>query len=287
MKKLLNTIITLTLINPLNWAHAEPYVSASLGWGFDQKLKSISGDENLNYPDPIQNGPLLFSNAKYSNINLKDALQGGVKAGYFFEFASNLGVELEANYFQPNMKAQNVTISGKNSFIGIGDLVASDIQSQPGCPGLGAATCDITARSPNAITERQLSAKVKLLQFNLNALYRYQELENFTPYIGGGPSINIIRITGTGESGHFVDPVDLAGYEVVTATEAPRVHDTSVNVGLNFKVGAEYKLDQDWGVGAEYHYNWIPIDISKFRSANNLNADLEMQSVNFVLTRHF
>ena len=55
---------------------------------------------------------------------------------------------------------------------------------------------------------RLLPAKVKLLQFNLNALYRYQGFKEFTPYIGGGPSINIIRITGTGESGHFVDPPD-------------------------------------------------------------------------------
>ena len=266
MKKLLNSLFILPLITVSGLVNAEPYVSASLGWGFDQKLKSITGDENLNYPGPINRlDGSFFPNTKYSNIKLKDVLQGGVKAGYFFEFASNLGVELEANYFQPNMKAQNVTITGNNyipgvGFVGIGEAVAADIGTQPQCPDvLPHATCYVSPRNSNAITEHQLSAKVKVLQFNLNALYRYQELENLTPYIGGGPSINIIRITGTGESGHFIDPVDVTGYEVVPAASAPRVHDTSVNLGLNFKVGAEYKLDQDWGLGAEYHYNWIQI----------------------------
>jgi opacity protein-like surface antigen len=103
------------------------------------------------------------------------------------------------------------------------------------------------------------------------------------PYIGGGPSLNVIKISGTGESGHFVDPV--CGDACVS--NAGNIHDTSVNIGANFKIGAEYKIDKAWGLGAEYHYNWVPIDISHFRSANNLNADLEMQSVNLVLTRHF
>jgi len=40
-------------------------------------------------------------------------------------------------------------------------------------------------------------------------------------------------------------------------------------------------------LGAEYHYNWVPIDISHFRSANNLSADMTMQSLSVVLTRHF
>ena len=288
MKKLLNTLLVFTFTAPLGLAFAEPYVSASLGWGFDQKLKSITGDENLNYPGPVQNGPLLYSDAKYSNIKLKDALQAGIKAGYFFEFASNLGVEVEASYFQPNMRGQDVSISATNYAGGIGDIVASGIQGSAGCPLVPvAAICGTSPRNANSITERQLPARVKALQINLNAIYRYQELKDFIPYIGGGPSINIIRITGTGESGNFIDPVDPYGSQIVSAADAPRVHDTSVNVGLNFKVGAEYKLDQDWGIGAEYHYNWIPVDVSKFRSANNLSADLEMQSVNFVLTRHF
>lgn len=221
-------------------------------------------------------------------MNLKDALQGGLKIGYFSEFSTSLGIELEANYFQPNMKGQNVTIHARNGLVGIGDAVAADIQRQCAANHSSNASCiGAEASNANTIIENQLSAKVKVLQFNLNAMYRYQEFKDFTPYIGGGPSFNIIKITGTGESGHFVDPVDYFGDEVALASDTPRVHDTSVNVGANFKVGAEYKLNEEWGVGAEYHYNWIPIDISKFRSANNLNADLEMQSLNFVLTKHF
>ena len=101
MKNFTKALTGLCLITYAGLTYAEPYVSASLGWGFDQKLKSITGDENLNYPDAINaaNGS-FFPNTKYSNINLKEALQGGVKAGYFFEFASNLWIPVDISKFR-------------------------------------------------------------------------------------------------------------------------------------------------------------------------------------------
>ena len=255
--KLLMTSLALMSMN----AFAEPYVAVSLGWTFNQKLSGIKGDENVNYPDAPDNSDpdtSLYTGTKYSDIKLKDVLQGGVKAGYYFESAPTFGIELEANYSQPNMKRQNVTISN-SKFNDVAWL------SQP--YGI----------------EDQLPAKVQLLQFNLNGLYRYQGFKDFTPYIGGGPSLNIIKITGTGYSGIFVDPA--IGDNGDPAS--PKINTTSANIGANFKLGAEYRFDKDWGLGAEYHFNWVPVDIKHFRSANNLSADLEMQSVSLVLTRHF
>lgn len=258
--------IVMTLLSAQ--AFAEPYVAASLGWTFNQKLSGIKGDENLNYPDPsggIFPEGALFTDTKYTNIKLKDVLQGGLKAGYYFNSAPSFGIELEGNYSKPKMKRQNVTITNP-------DFSYTDLES-------------------NYLTEDQLPAKVQLLQFNLNGLYRYQGFKDFTPYIGGGPSLNIIKITGTGYSGVIVAPfTDDSTCYSASNSDAPvcsNVRDTSVNIGANFKIGAEYHLDKDWGLGAEYHYNWVPVDIKHFRSANNLSADLEMQSVSLVLTRHF
>ncbi len=276
-KKIIVLIGFLPVLFSLN-ARAENYVGLGLGWTVNAKLKGIEGDENLNYPGPIDttNGT-YYPSSSYSNISLKDVLQGGIKLGHYFEQYPSFGIELETNYSQPNMKQQNVTISNPNanpiSGLQIGDAI-------------GAQT-DHNNTSPTSVTENQLSAKVKLLQFNLNALYRYREIPNFTPYIGAGPSLNIIRITGTGESGHFIDPTDTQGTQIVAAADAPSVSDTSVNWGINFKVGAEYKLNEEWGVAGEYHYNWSNVDISHFRSANNLKADLELQTFNVVLMRHF
>ena len=258
---------------------AEPYVGLSLGWTFDQKLTGIKGDENLAYGGPINpTDGSYYPGTHYSDIKLKDVLSGGIKAGYYFESVPNFGIELEANYSQPTIKQQNVTLTnasgtGPTAGMGIGDLIASQTLTAPS--------------NSNQATENQLPAKARLLQFNFNALYRYREFKDFTPYIGGGPSLNIIRITGTGESGHFVDPTDPSLIQVVPASSVSGVSDTSVNLGLNFKVGGEYKFDDQWGLGAEYHYNWVPVDISHFRSANNLSADLKMQSISINLTRHF
>ncbi len=278
----LSVVIFGTLVSSFfsNVVFAEPYVGASLGWTFNQKLSGIKGNENLDYGS----GPInpadgsYYPGTNYSDIKLKDVLSAGIKAGYYFESMPNFGLEVEANYSQPNMKQQNVTLTnasgtGPTTDSGIGDLIGSQTLTPP--------------NNSNQATENQLPAKIKLLQINFNALYRYREFKDFTPYIGGGPSLNIIRITGTGESGHFVDPTDPNLTQVVSASSVPGVSDTSVNLGLNFKVGSEYKIDDQWGLGAEYHYNWVPIDISHFRSANNLSADLTMQSVSVNLTRHF
>jgi len=215
----------------------------------------------------------LFTDTKYTDIKLKDVLQGGLKAGYYFNSAPSFGIELEGNYSKPKMKRQNVTISNPN----FNNIPVVEDTSAPFA----------------YMTEDQMPAKVQLLQFNLNGLYRYQGFKDFTPYIGGGPSLNIIKITGTGYSGIIVDSdqsymLDPTSSRTCPDTlSCPNVHDTSVNIGANFKIGAEYHLDKDWGLGAEYHYNWVPVDIKHFRSANNLSTDLEMQSVSLVLTRHF
>jgi len=283
MKNTKLLIILIALLIPFSLAIAEPYVGLSLGYTFDAKLSGIKGNENLNYPGAIDTtSDSYYPDSKYSDIKLKDVLQAGIKAGYYFDSAPSFGLELEANYSEPKMKQQNVTITNDGSKAPsgtpLGQAINGDIIVN------GSDPTSILLGDGNSVTENQLPAKVKLLQFNFNAMYRYQGFKEFTPYIGAGPSINIIRITGTGESGHFVNPTDITSYEV---TAGPNISNTSVNIGANFKVGGEYHLDKDWGLGAEYHYNWSNVDISHFRSASNLNADLNMQSFSVVLTRHF
>lgn len=273
MKNFKLTIALIALFAPLSMVRAEPYISASMGYALNSKLSGIKGTENLNYPlnssDKGYDPTIIFPGTTYSDIKLKDVLQGGLKAGYYFESLPNLGFELEGNYSQPNVKRQNVNISNSN---GIGDVVSFGLTGASG-----------NTSSPNQFTEDQLPAKVKLFQLNFNALYRYQGFKDFTPYIGGGPSLNYIKITGTGYSGIFVDPaIGDTGCE-----GCGNLHDTSLNFGANFKVGAEYHIDKQWGLGAEYHYNWSNVDIANFRSSHNLNADLNMETLNVILTRHF
>ena len=270
MKKLSVAVGALAFTAFINIASAEPYVGASIGWTFNQKLSSVHGNENLNYPGPsgglFTDAGLLFPDTTYSEVKLKDVLQGGLKAGYYFDSAPTFGIELEANYSQPNIFRQNVTLTNPN-FVNVPSLDGT------------------TQFAGTNFTEDQQPAKVKLFQFALNGLYRYQGFQSFTPYIGAGPSLNILRITGTGLSGIIVGPVPLD--PSITSGDGGAIHQTSVNLGINFKVGAEYKFDQDWGVAGEYHYNWSPIEVSNFRSVSSLKADYEAHSLNVVLVRHF
>jgi opacity protein-like surface antigen len=254
--------------------HAEPFVGGSLGYSFSGNLSSITANENTGYegapsgiyapggdPDPWS---LLYPGAHYSDVKLKDTLSGGLKAGYYFDSYPALGFEVEGNYSQPNIKAQNVTIT------------------HPGFVNLLVSESDVLGQ--DHFTENQLGAKVKMFQFNLNALYRYQGFKDFTPYIGAGPSLNVLRITGSGISGNFSAPDSLVGAPLA---EGPNIHQTSVNVGANFKAGVSYHLDDKWGLGMEYHYNWTPIEVDAFRSAQNLKADYESHNLSVVLEKHF
>jgi hypothetical protein len=282
--KLLATMIACML--PLGVAKAEPFIGASLGYSFNSQLSSITANENTAYPgDPTNIYPsvdsfgwsTLYPDAKYSNVKLKDTLSGGIKAGYYFESYPSLGVELEGFYSKPNIKAQNVTITHP----GFNNLVtAIDEEFNP------SATLD-----QNHFTENQLGAKVQLFQFNLNGLYRYQGIKGFTPYVGLGPSLNIFKIKGSGISGNFSAPDSIVGPETFIGSQGladgPNIHQTAVNVGVNFKAGLEFQLNQDWGVGMEYHYAWSPVDVDRFRSAQNLKADYEAHNLSLVLQKHF
>ena len=88
--KLLITLIV--YLFTFSVANAEPYIGLSLGYTFDAKLYGIKGNENLNYPNLIDTSNFsYYPDTKYSDIKLKDVLQGGIKAGYYFDSAPSFG----------------------------------------------------------------------------------------------------------------------------------------------------------------------------------------------------
>jgi opacity protein-like surface antigen len=132
------------------------------------------------------------------------------------------------------------------------------------------------------VTEDQLYARTNLFIFSANTMYRYQRFKDITPFIGAGPALFIMNIKGTGYSGIIVDPL---GFGVPVS--APRVNQTSVNIGLNLKAGVEYALTKDIGLGLEYHYNWAPIKVDNFRSISDAKGNFNSHTVGMFLAKHF
>ena len=249
-------ILVLLAIFVTTTAQAEPYLGLSVGASFNNNISNIDGKENLNYPDaPDNTDPTtsLLNDAKYSILHLKTSGTVGVKGGYYFD-NSPFGVEGEFTYSQPDFKAQNVTITH---------------------PGIAS----VTGGADN-FTEDQQPAHTNLYVLALNGLYRYKGLGDFVPYIGGGPAVYVWQIHGTGLSGI----IPALGQ---TGTPGPTVSETPVTWGANFKLGMEYKITQDWGVGLEYRYNWSAFNISEFRSVSDGAGDYQGQAVGFSITRHF
>ena len=245
-------------------AKAETYIGASIGGAFSQKLTHAKGDENTNYPDPPDFTPGTTSpflpGSGLSDAKLKNSLLVGFRAGHFFDAMPDLGVEMEVNYSHPNFKEQNITLT------------------HPGyLPLVG----------QGYVTEDQLAANVRLFQLSVSGIYRYRDLEKLTPYVGVGPSLNMFKITGTGYSGILVSPAGACAGFGVCPGPGPNINDTKVKVGLNFKCGVEYRLDEHWGLALEYKYDWSPLKISHFRSISNAHGDFQSQSIGMVLMEHF
>ena len=268
MKKInLKTLIfvaTLVVISltQLNIARSEPFIAGGVGFTFAPKLNNLTGNENTNYPDapnPLV-GPLL-SGAKISPLKLDSSAQVNLKVGYYLDNYSMFGFDTELSYLRPNFLRQNVRISHTRF---------NNIIQSYGLPPQG------------YIVEDQLKAGSNLFVLSANALYRYQGIKDITPFVGAGPALYILKIRGTGYSGIIVDPVGGG-----SGDNGPRLNQTSINLGLNAKVGFEYEVTKSVGLGLEYHYNWAPIKVDNFRSISNASGNFSSHTIGVFLAKHF
>eukprot|EP01037_Dinobryon_pediforme_P012736 gene12736-12832_t len=233
---------------------AEPYVAVGVGYSFGQKLKSVTGNENTNYPsapDPL--AAPLFPDSKVTDLLSKDSVNLSLRGGYYFPQYPSFGVEGEFTYSQPSFKRQNVTLTNS---------------------GFSA----INPNGENYFTEDQLPATVNMFTIAQNFMYRYQGFEKFTPYVGIGPALFILHITGSGTSGNIVAPAGLASGGFTSF--GPNINQTSVNLGLNVKTGVEYALTKTVGLAVDYHFDCSPIKVDNFRSLSNVKGHRFMTNLN-------
>ena len=237
-------------------ASAETYIGGSIGWSFDQNITSVKGDENTNYPDPPDPNTLpLLAGSRISDLRLEDSVNLGLKAGYFFDQAPALGIEGEFNFARPNFRRQLVTLTHP-------DFV------------------NISPDGSDHVTEDQLPAHADKFMLALNAVLRYQELEDLTPYIAGGPALFIFHVHGTGFSGSIPE-------FGIPGEPGPLLNETTVELGFDAKAGIEYNLGDNWAVGAEYRYEWTPISLDNFRSLSNASGHYHGSNVDLTIVKHF
>jgi opacity protein-like surface antigen len=113
-------------------------------------------------------------------------------------------------------------------------------------------------------------------------------VEKYEPYIGAGPTINVMKVSGTGYSGIFVSP-DAGTMALVGLTPGPgpNISDTTTKIGANVKAGMLYKVDKDMSLGFEYKFNWTPFRVSHFRSQSDLSGDFYSHTISAVLVKNF
>jgi opacity protein-like surface antigen len=80
-------------------AQAEMYVAGQIGATIPNNATNIEGTGSL-------------TGANFSDVSLHNSFMYGAKLGYYFESMKWLGVETEVYNTNPNIKQQNVTVSG-------------------------------------------------------------------------------------------------------------------------------------------------------------------------------
>ncbi|GKS59796.1 hypothetical protein YTPLAS18_33230 [Nitrospira sp.] len=92
----------------LQSAHAEFYVAGQLGPQISNNLGNIRAT----------GGP---SGVGFSDLDLKNSLQFGVKAGYFLPQLRNFGFEVSASHAKPDILAQPAVVTGPAPAVGTFD----------------------------------------------------------------------------------------------------------------------------------------------------------------------
>ncbi|CAM5763896.1 hypothetical protein LMIY3S_00965 [Labrys miyagiensis] len=233
---------------------AENYFGGSIGYGFDAKVTGVKGNENTNYPDPPDpvGGFPLLRGASLTDLSLGSTPMLGFRLGHFFENTPWFGLEAALSYSRPEFKHQPVTLTHP----GFVDLI--------GTP---------------SVTEEQLPARSGVFRLAVDGIARYGGWGRITPYVGAGPAMFIWHISGTGHSGITAfDPVGVFG---------PRIDENVVTWGADLKAGIEYKIDEQWATGLEYHYDWSRMHIDNFRSLSHASGNFNSQDIELTLSRRF
>lgn len=249
-------IIILSLLVISSSAYAEYYVGGSLDFVFGQKFTNMTNIENLNYPQPSSPSNPAIAGGTITPVNFQNTAGASLKVGKYFDSIPSLGVELAFNYNKIKMGNDWVSVTNPA------------YTTYPGWTG------------GTTLTEYQQSVSGNLFQFALNGLYRYQDKDSkFEPYIGAGPTLNYMRLYGTGQSAiTATDPVGVSG---------PAVNSSSNTVGINAFVGVMYDIGDSYKLGLQYKYNWVPFTIQNFRSSNRITGDYYMNTLGVQLTKSF
>lgn len=86
-----------------NTANAELYVAGQLG----PQISNNFGKVGTN-----------AAGVRFSDLDLKNSIAFGVKAGYFFPQLPNLGLEVSASHAKPDIKDQSTVVTGPVPAIG-------------------------------------------------------------------------------------------------------------------------------------------------------------------------
>ncbi len=165
MFRLVMSLFVVTACLDLVPAHADTYVAGMLGVAIPLP-GTVTGDENINYPNPPGPGQ-LFRGAS-TQIGMKESLAYGVRVGHYFDRWAWLGIEAELLTATPHVMAGTIAIDTKSQTVG-------------------------------TFREAQSGVHLRMTTGAVSVLARYPGLR-WQPYIGFGPAVFWGRARGTGLS---------------------------------------------------------------------------------------
>ena len=98
----------------------------------------------------------------------------------------------------------------------------------------------------------------------------------FKPYIGAGPAIYRLTMTGEGKGGNVVAPASVAtnGY-----SNGENLNTTSNGIGFKAKLGNSMDITENISFDMEYQYSWGKFDIQNFREYSEFDTTLKSHDI--------
>ena len=213
-------LIVLVFISVGNPTHAEFYVGGQAGAHVSNTLGGVE----------TTGGP---AGVVLNDLELRNFVVFGAKAGYFLPQVPNLGFEISASHAKPDIESQSTVVSGP-------------------IPGIGSF--------------ERTSLRVVTVAFNLVARAR---MKGFEPYAGIGVGLFFARLkdqTGASSSDNGVPGFNaLAGYRSFLTDDrrlALAVEYTYQRAQLNFSNVFDSSLGLGTGLGGTYEAHAMTVGMS-------------------------
>lgn len=246
-------------------ALAEQFYTLSIAVGGGNLVGyNLTALEDVGYPSSI-NDPASIDRhiSRGTNVTFDGEWSFTVGRGRYFERNQSFGYELGISVSKLEFNRQNVGITFLDGH---------------------------TVLGYDTVVEDQLPADFYIGEIYADLLYRFsavQALNNARPYLGIGPSLQVVYWEGTGDSCRYVSPDAVVRASGSDFCRVGPQSSSGQGLGYNVKAGFEIPYTESISLKFEYKLAFGSLELDNFRSFFDIDVDTRVGQASVGLAWHY